>query len=188
MKAILIILISLFFNPITAFATWEAKVVDVYDGDILILSDDGRARIIQLFGVDCPEKEQPYGLKATNYSRNTVVGKDISIVPVDTKRYQRCVVYVGGKCLNEELLKIGYAWHDKRYSSDEKWAKMEKKAVAQKKGLWSQETAVPPWKFRGEEDHKDTLHRIHTIKLGGKHKTGTVSVTRPPVKRRPKKE
>jgi len=32
------------------------KVVDFYDGDTLIISDDGRARIIRLFGVDCPEK------------------------------------------------------------------------------------------------------------------------------------
>jgi endonuclease YncB( thermonuclease family) len=187
MKIILIILISLLFNPITAFATWEAKVVDVYDGDILIISDDGRARIIQLFGVDCPEKEQPYGLRATDCSRSMVVGKDISIVPVDVKRYQRCMVYVEGKCLNEELLKVGYAWHDKRYSPDEKWTKIEKEAVAKKKGLWSQEAPVPPWEFRGEKDDKNTVNRIHTIKLGGKHKKGTISVTRPPVKRKPRK-
>lgn len=184
MKKILLILISLVFSPIAALAAWEAKVVDVYDGDTLILSDGGRARIIQLFGVDCPEKGQPFGLRATDHSRNIVAGKDIRIISVDVKRYPRCMVYVKDKCLNEELLIAGYAWHDKRYCVDEKWAEMERKAVADKKGLWSQEAPVPPWQFRDEEDQKDAESSFHSIKLGGKHKLGTVPVPSSSVKRR----
>jgi len=33
MRVGLLVLISLFFNPVGVFATWEAKVVDVYDED-----------------------------------------------------------------------------------------------------------------------------------------------------------
>ncbi len=188
MKVMLFVLISLFINPIAGFATWQAKVVDVYDGDTLILSDDGRATIIQLFGVDSPEKEQPFGLRATDYLRNKVSGKDISIVTVDTKRYPRCMVYIEGKCINEELLEAGYAWHDKRYSSDEKWENLEKKAVAQKKGLWSQAVPVPPWEFRGGENQQDTERRFYTIKLGGKHETGRVPLSLPSARKRTKKK
>ncbi len=183
----MIVLILIFFSPIKVFPAWEAKVVDVYDGDTLILSDEGRAEIIQLFGVDCPEKEQPFGLRATDYSRNMVSGKNISIVIVDVKRYPRCVVYVGDMCLNEELLRAGYAWHDRRYSSDEKWAYIERSAIEQKKGLWSQEGSIPPWDFRGEEDQQNAERRVHTIKMGGKHKTVTVPFVRPSVRQLPQK-
>ena len=48
---------------------WEAKVVDVFDGDTLIVSIGGRAEIIRLFGIDCPERKQNFGLRATKAGR-----------------------------------------------------------------------------------------------------------------------
>jgi endonuclease YncB( thermonuclease family) len=185
MRSLLASLILLFFSADVAFAAWDAKVVDLYDGDTLILSVGGRAKIIQLFGVDCPEKEQPFGLPALDYSRSIVSGKNVSIITVDEKRYPKCRVYVGDECLNEVLLKAGYAWLDDRNSLDEKWKKILKKAMVHEKGLWSQEEPVPPWEFReGEEEKQNAERRGCTIKLGGKHKRGTVPTYRPPTRRR----
>jgi endonuclease YncB( thermonuclease family) len=185
MKSFLVALILLFFSVDTVFAAWDAKVVDLYDGDTLIISDDGRAKIIQLFGVDCPEKEQPFGLPALDYSRHIVSGKNVSIVTVNEKRYPKCKVYFGDKCLNELLLKAGYAWLDDRNSSNEKWKEMVKKAVAQEKGLWSQDAPVPPWEFRGgKKEKQNTERRCYTIKLGGKHKKGTASISKSRIRRR----
>jgi len=179
LKSLFFVFILLSFTADIGFAAWQAKVVDMFDGDTLILSVGGRAMIIKLFGIDCPEKEQPFGIKAKDYSVSVVSGKQINIITVDEKRYPMCKVYVEGRCLNEELLKAGYAWHDDRDFSYEKWEIIEKKAVEQKKGLWSQEKPEPPWEFRGKQEVRRTERRCFTIKLGGKHKTGTVPVYRP---------
>jgi micrococcal nuclease len=181
MRPSMYVLILLFFFQSPVFAAWEARVVDAYDGDTLILSDDGRAIIIRLFGVDCPEKGQPFGLKAKDYSSRMVVGKEISIVTVEKKRYPRCMVYVEGECLNEELLSAGYAWYDQPGSSDEHLEKIEQIAAEKKKGLWALEDPVPPWKFRSKEnvDEDKSVRRCYTINLGSRHKGKTASIYRP---------
>ncbi len=187
----LFIVFSIFLFPALAPAEWQAKVVDVFDGDTLIVSREGRAEIISLFGIDCPEKEQPFGLEAKGFTSHLVSGKTIRIIPLKRSRYEMCKVYIGDKCLNEELLKAGYAWHYKD-STDEKWAKMEQNAHSEGMGLWSEESPVPPWEFRGVKD-KRTLDRAYTIKIPGKHEsfsspraTGARPTSKPRTRRRSK--
>lgn len=59
------------------------------------------------------------------------------IVQVDKDRYGRTVawVYVEKKCLHEELLRSGLAWHYKKYSSDQRLSDMEKEAMQKKVGI-----------------------------------------------------
>ena len=184
MKISLAFLILFLFSQRSALASWEARVVDAYDGDTLILSDDGRARIIRLFGVDCPEKGQPFGLKAKDYSARMVVGKEISIVTVELKRYPRCMVYVEDECLNEALLEAGFAWYDLNGSSDEHLELIEKTAAENQKGLWAQEDPVPPWKFRLKEGEGENARSSYTINFGGKHKGKALSTRSSPIKKR----
>ena len=174
MKLIPFLFFLFAFIPESIFAAWDAKVVDIFDGDTLILSDDGRAKIIRLFGIDCPEKEQPFGLKAKDYASKIASGKEIRIVTVYEKRYPRCMVYVDDMCLNTELLKNGYAWLDRRCSFDETWKEIEANAIDHKKGLWSLEDTEPPWEFVDKKDKDCPVRRCVTIKLGGKHKPGSV--------------
>ena len=39
-------------------------------------------------------------------------------------------------------------WHYKRYSSSEVLAKLEEEAKSEKRGLWIDENAVPPYEWR----------------------------------------
>ena len=50
-------------------------------------------------------------------------GKLVEVDPVTRDRYGRIVawVHVGGRCLNEEILRAGYAWHFKRSSATSTW-------------------------------------------------------------------
>ena len=168
----------LFCLPVKVSAEREVTVVSVYDGDTLIVSDEGRALIIQLFGIDCPEKRQPFGLKAKTYTSGLVAGEKIRIIPVDKDGHLWCKVYVGDKCLNEELLKAGLAWHDSHNSSDNTWANLANKATVEGKGLWSQVAPLPPWEFRGRQS-KPTTRSSRTIKFWGKHRRrGSVLIKR----------
>lgn len=165
------VVLLVFLYPSSVFAEWEAYVVNVFDGDTLIVSRDGNAEIIRLYGIDCPEKKQPYGLKAKDLTIDLVAGGKIRVIPMDNGRYLNCKVYIGDQCLNEELLKAGYAWylHD---SSEEKWATIAKKAKSLKRGLWSKKNPTPPWKFKGNnkmENESQIDQSIHTIKWGTKH-------------------
>lgn len=65
-------------------------------------------------------------------------------------RYGRIVawVHVGGRCLNEEILRAGYAWHFKRFSRDRHLAELELQARAARSGLWGDPAPVAPWEFR----------------------------------------
>jgi endonuclease YncB( thermonuclease family) len=143
----------------------------VYDGDTLIVSDEGRAQIIKLFGIDCPEKRQPFGLKAKIFTSTFVAGEKIRIKSVNEDRYLKCKVYIGDKCLNEELLKAGLAWHNNRDCSNNTWANLANKAAVEEKGLWSQTTPVSPWEFRKTKS-KPIKRSSRTIKFRGRHRRG----------------
>ena len=58
------------------------------------------------------------------------------------------IYYDNGKYLSAELLKSGFAWHYKRYSSSLELSKYEEKARINKVGLWIEHNPTPPWEWR----------------------------------------
>jgi endonuclease YncB( thermonuclease family) len=163
-----ILLIGLF--PVLAIAEREVKVVDVFDGDTLIVSLQGRAEIIKLFGVDSPDKEQPFGLEARSFASDMVSGRVIQIISIEKSRYEMVKVYYENKCLNEELLKAGYAWYNINVPIDEQWVQLEQQARYERKGLWSEDNPVPPWQYLSTKS-KPTLDRSYTIKFPSRHES-----------------
>jgi micrococcal nuclease len=135
---------------------WSGRVSAVADGDTLSVLQDGRAVKIRLYGIDCPEKHQAYGNRAHRFTSDFAFGKDVEVRPVDRDRYGRLIawVYVGSRCLNEELLQAGYAWHFKRYSRDRHLAEIEMQARAARIGLWRDVEPIPPWEFRKTRNGK----------------------------------
>ena len=79
-----------------------------------------------------------------------VFGRLVEARSVTTDRYGRTIAwnYFDGACLNEELLKVGLAWHYKRYSSEKHLAELETEARQKKAGLWKDPYSVSPWDFR----------------------------------------
>jgi len=132
-----------------AFA-WSGQCVAVTDGDTIKVMHDGKAEKIRLYGIDCPEKNQPFGKKAKWFASEFVFKKVVEVKALDTDRYGRTIawVYVDDKCLNEELMKAGLAWHYKRYSKDKSLAVLEEEARVMKVGLWSDPHSIPPWEWR----------------------------------------
>jgi len=131
-------------------------VVGIADGDtITVLRDKEQVRI-RLYGIDCPERYQAFSRKAKQFTSEMVFGKVVEVEPVDIDRYGRTValVTVFQRLVNEELVSAGFAWVYTRYCDRpicESWKALEYEARENKRGLWSDPHAIPPWEFRREK-------------------------------------
>lgn len=150
------LLLSFFFVLflLSSCWAWQGQVVGISDGDTITVLHDGKGESVRLYGVDTPDSRQDYGRKAKAFISDMVLEKTVEVKPFDTDHYGRTVgmVYVdGGKCLNEELLRAGFAWFYERYCNRphcKEWKELEKSARDAKLGLWAGPNPVPPWEFR----------------------------------------
>lgn len=130
--------------------TAQYSVISIADGDSFTVSKGDTLLEIRLYGIDCPERTQPFYNKAGKFTKEMLQSGEIRIEAVDRDRYGRTVawVYVDSFSVNEELVRHGLAWHYKQYSSDKNLAQLEGDARARNIGLWSDPSSIPPWKFR----------------------------------------
>jgi len=126
-------------------------VVGVIDGDSLRVMHEGKAELIRLIGVDCPEKRQPFGTRAKEYTSTLAFGKDVTVRGDKRDRYGRTLAEIflpDGRSLNEELVKEGLAWWFRKYSKDLQLRELERQARDAQRGLWMDPHPVPPWEWR----------------------------------------
>ncbi len=141
--------------PCPAWA-WSGKVVGVSDGDTITVLRDKQPEKIRLYGIDCPEKRQPFGKRAKQFTSELVFGKHVEVEPVATDRYGRTVafVWVDRILLNEVLIRAGLARIYTRYCKRAEctsWAGLQIEARTGREGLWQQADSVPPWEFRRQK-------------------------------------
>lgn len=147
-----IILFSIFGVKHISFC-WTGKCVSVSDGDTIGVMYFGKEEKIRLYGIDCPANGQDFGNRAKQFTASLVFGREVDISDKETDKYGRTVgfVYVKNKCVNEEIIKNGYAWVYRKYCNDEicdKWRRLEENARNQKSGLWERTDCIPPWEYR----------------------------------------
>jgi endonuclease YncB( thermonuclease family) len=130
--------------------TFSGEVVGVSDGDTISVLRDGQPVKVRLDGIDCPELGQAFGGSAKQFTSSLVFGRSVSVRVRATDQYGRLVgrVFVGRQDVSLELVRAGYAWHYKQFSSDSALARAEQDARAARRGLWSDARAIPPWEFR----------------------------------------
>src|SRR5207245_4123938 len=108
-----IVLSLILLSPTVAFADFSGRVVGISDGDTIKVLHNGRAEKIRLHGIDCPEKGQPFGTKAKQFTSEMAFGKTVTLHVTDMDRYGRTVADVilpDGRVLNRELVAAGLAW------------------------------------------------------------------------------
>ena len=131
---------------------WSGKAVAVKDGDTIGVLKEGKEVSVRLYGIDCPEKKQAFGMKAKQFASDLVFGKTVTIKVKGRDRYKRTigiVVLPDGRILNHELIKAGLAWWYEKYApKDSELQKLERHARAKHLGLWSDVNPIPPWKYR----------------------------------------
>lgn len=134
---------------------FTAKVIGVKDGDTIEILYEEKPIVIRLEHVDCPEKKQPYGNKAKQFTSDFIFGKMARIVSKGKRdRYKRLIAVVyneEGVNMNKALVENGLALHFKRYSDDMSYDKLELVAKENRVGMWSQPDMVAPWVYRSEQ-------------------------------------
>jgi endonuclease YncB( thermonuclease family) len=148
----MLVLLYLWLAISVKFASFEAKVIAVKDGDTIVVLRKGNIQeTIRLAHIDCPEKKQPYGQKAKQFASDFCFGKMVKIIETSRRdiggRMIGLVIYKD-KCLNEALVSNGLAWHFKKYSKDMSYDVLEQKARAAKIGLWLDPNPIAPWDWR----------------------------------------
>ena len=122
------------------------RVIRVVDGDTIVIEGKIKVRYI---GIDTPETKDPrrliqyFGKEAAAKNKELVDGKRVRLERdvQDKDKYGRLLryVWVGGKFVNLELVKQGYA-RAKPYPPNVKYKNLfresEKEAKENKKGLW----------------------------------------------------
>src|SRR5207245_7663620 len=131
-------LFLLWFYPVPSTAAdFSGRVVGITDGDTIKVMHNGRAEKIRLHGIDCPEKGQPFGTKAKEFTSAMVFGKTVTVRVTDTDRYGRTVADVilpDGRVLNRELVAAGLALWYQRYSHDKSLGQVEADGRADRRG------------------------------------------------------
>jgi len=130
----------------------SGRVVRVADGDTVSILDSSKTQHkVRLYGIDTPERDQPYGKAAKRVLSTLVSGKTVGVVVVETDDYGRTVgtVYLQDKNINVAMIESGHAWWYRHYAPHNRLlAATEQQAREQGLGLWSERSPVPPWDWR----------------------------------------
>ena len=121
-----------------------AKVIEVIDGDTIVIEGGYRVRYI---GIDAPEvhpQSEVYGVEAWQANRRLVEGKRVRLERdvSETDKYGRLLryVYVDNLFVNAELVREGLAWA-RAYPPDTRYQgyleEMEAEARLAGKGMWA---------------------------------------------------
>ena len=159
LRALLSVLFSvLLFTPSADAAfPFTGRVVAVLDGDTIEVLHHGHAERIRLKGIDCPEKKQPFGQKAKQFTSTLVFGKTVTVVSSEKGRYGRTIGDVflsNGANLSYELVNAGLAWWYHKYSDDVVLGALELDAQRARRGLWIDPHPIPPWEYRHPKKNK----------------------------------
>lgn len=147
-KKLIVLLIVLF--KITMYSQ-NGKVIKIKDGDTIVIIDSLNIQTtIRLAEVDCPESSQPFGKQAKKYTSDEVGLKNVTYEIIGKDRYNRIIakVFYDGKYLSKEIIKNGYGWHYKQYSTSKELAELERIAKEKKLGLWIDKKPIEPCIYR----------------------------------------
>ena len=136
------------------------KVIKVTDGDTVnVLTSDNETRKIRLSGIDAPEKKQAFGNRSKQALAELIDGKTVNVEYNKLDKYQRLVgkVTFNGQDVNLRQIKLGLAWHYKKYEKEQDvedisiYADAEYLAQRDKLGLWADTNPTTPWDFRKQK-------------------------------------
>lgn len=131
--------------------TLTGKAYRVLDGDTFVLLDaEKNLNTIRIWGIDCPERRQSFGDKATLFLSSLVVGKPVTVTVKSKDQYGRLVgqVFHEGSDIGLAMVRMGFAWHYVAITKNRALAAAQLEAKKQQLGLWSEPKPTPPWVFR----------------------------------------
>ena len=146
-KLLVIVVLVLMFCNISF-----ADSIKVVDGDTIVLNGEK----IRFSGIDTPELKQtcfkddqevPCGMTAKRLLAEKIGNAAVECISEGKDTYKRTLAecFVNGESLSKFLVRSGYAFAYRKYST--KFIKDEEFAKANKLGMWAM-TFQYPWDFR----------------------------------------
>lgn len=132
----------------------QAKIIRILDGDTVEILYGKLPIKLRLEHIDAPEKrgKQPFGNASKIALSDLCFGQMATISSDgDFDRYGRLIgeIYnAEGVNVNKEMVRLGMAWHFKKYSDDMSYDVLEREARNAKIGLWQDKQPVAPWDYR----------------------------------------
>jgi endonuclease YncB( thermonuclease family) len=145
------------WSPAAPAEELRGTALRIFDGDSFILRlDSGRDVEVRLAEIDAPEKSQPHADESRAALTALIFKRKLRAQVLDVDPYQRKVVRAyrvdDALDINAEMVERGHAWVYRRWVRDKTLFEREKRAQAQRLGLWALPEAqrTPPWKWRRE--------------------------------------
>lgn len=131
-------------------AAFRGEVIHITDGDNLTIVAAKEWIRVRLAGVDAPERNQPYGTRASQSLSDLCFWQEVIVTPAGKDEYGRMLARVrcGDVDAGEEQVRRGMAWVYDRYIKDPSLVPLQEEAQAAKRGLWADPYAKPPWEWR----------------------------------------
>lgn len=142
--------------------TLTGPIVNVADGDTVTLRAPDGQRRIRMDSIDAPEEGhgadqpgQPYAEASRQHLASLVAGKTLTAQCYEKDQYGRDVcalILDDGRSANRLQVEAGYAWaytaRKGDYLTDKAMPDLQRQAKDAGRGLWAQQGAVQPWKWR----------------------------------------
>lgn len=153
----LALVVFLWGSQADAAASLAGRVVRVVDGDTVVLLDGDKVQHkIRLAGIDAPETGQEFGTKAKQHLLDLVGGDEVTVAWQKRDKYGRIVgkLVHDGTDVNLAMVRSGFAWWYRKYSSEQSpvdrahYAAAEEKARTARVGLWADKAPFAPWEWR----------------------------------------
>lgn len=151
---------------------FSGKVVSITDGDTIHVLWEKQEIKVRLWGIDAPEKKQPFGSKAKQHLSDLIFGKVVYVEEKGKAGWERTLGIVhdwkGASVkdylkqpssglesppvdvtVNEQMVRDGFAWWYESYAKHATNLKdAQEDAKANKRGLWADKNPIPPWEWR----------------------------------------
>ncbi len=136
--------------------SFTGTVMEVLEGDLLVLLHKGKFARVRLSDIDCPEEGQAFSRESKQFAAMMVFSGPVTVhvKELDAKGQAvgEVVLMDKGLSLNRELVKAGLAWWQWKETNDTSYGDLEEAARKMKIGLWQSENPIPPWEFHLKKD------------------------------------
>jgi endonuclease YncB( thermonuclease family) len=138
---------------VSAANTITGKVVEVIDGNTLMVRAGAEQYRLVLLDIDCPDQGQAYAEAAAQHTRKALQGKTVTVTLAGKDRwgnYTGMVYLKSGKDFRHELVSLGMAWVSEK-CTEAQLHTLQQQAQKEKRGLWADESPTPPWVYRRQQ-------------------------------------
>ena len=137
-------------------------VVQVIDGDTVIVSNTWAEKRVRLDAIDCPEDGQHWGDTARYGLIKLIGGKEVRLEEHGQDHYGRTLgtLYVRRDAdaewmnVNERMVTLGHAWVMRQFydhlpkDRQDRLNRLERWAKSKRVGLWKTANPIAPWRWR----------------------------------------